>query len=71
MTRRRTHKQGVKCVVANTYEVFHTRSEHQHAQLARGSRTTPEAPEAGRPGSAARCSRLDCSIGGERVQNCI
>ena len=45
-TRGHTHKQGVKCVVANTYGMFHTRSEHQHAQLARGSGTTPEAPEA-------------------------
>ena len=63
--------KGVKCVVANTYGVFHTRSERPHAQLARGSRSTPEAPEAGRPRSAARCSRPDCRIGRERVQNCI
>ena len=62
--------QGVKCVVAHTYGVFHTRSERQPVQLARGSRTTPEAPEAGRPGSAARCTRPDCRIGSERVQNC-
>ena len=58
-------------MLANTYGVFHTRSEHQHAQLARGSITTPEAPEAGGPGSAARCTRPDCGIGGERVQNCV
>ena len=67
----RQHKQGVKCVVANTYGVFHTRSEHHCTQLARGSGATPEAPEAGRPGSAARCARPDCRAGGETVQDCI
>ena len=35
-----------------------------------GSRTTPEAPEGGRPGSAG-CAGCDCGIGGERIQNCI
>ena len=46
-TRVNAHKHGVKCVVANTSGMFHTRSERGHAQLAWGSETTPEAPEAG------------------------
>ena len=70
-TRGCTHKQGVKCVVANTHGLFHTRSERRHKQLAKGSRITPEAPEAGRPESASRGTRPDCRVGSERVQNCI
>ena len=66
-----THKHGAKCVVANTYGMFYTRSEYGHAHLARGSRTTPEAPEAGWPRGAAGCARSDCRAGGERIQNCV
>ena len=62
MARGSTHTHGAKCVVANTYGMFHTRSRHGYTRLTWGSKTTPDAPEASRLWGAAGCTRFAAEL---------
>ena len=51
--------------------LLHPREISQQSQLAKGNGITPEAPEAGRPGSATRSARSDCRTGAEGLHDSV